>query len=420
MTWFYYSYETFSHTMLPILTIGALWIVRDKISLERAAISIFLVWFSLGVYPSILSTSFLVIGTQIICDLTENKKVRDIFFRCLRFAGAILPGCIFFKVTVGLLRALGKTTPDIYSLSMPTPIELARKTIPELIISVKQFFYPTPYIPVSLKLLLLGIIVLAIVLTAWKAFRESDTIMEKATRSAVVIAVWGGMFFATMLPDYLSTDNFAFVIRTGYFGMPFLTLIGLIFIFRIGNKPLTNAALCLTWLILWCSAISDLEIQKNWKIGFQNEVLQYSRVLAMMEQSPEVFSLKQPINYIQVGSLPSGRTQFCRPKIEDGIDSFELHSFEFNPDWSPRAGVILEYLGTHFKFNHRCSFRVDEKEIESFFDMKSPRFLGFLKGARAYPAPPEQCSFVDPESNSLVIVLNETVLKSLKEKNGIE
>ena len=140
----------------------------------------------------------------------------------------------------------------------------------------------------------------------------------------------------------------------------------------------------------------------------------------MMEQSPEVSSLKSPINYLQVGALPSGRIQFCRPEINDGKDSFEFHSFEFNPDWNPRAGVIFEYLGTHFKFNYRGSFRVNRKEIESFFDMKSPRFLEFLKGARAYPAPPEQCLFVDPESNSLVIVLNETVLKTLKEECGIE
>lgn len=430
VTWFYYSYETFSHTLLPVLAVGAIALVRNKFNLERFILSSGLIWFCLGVYPSVLAFLLLCIGGLFLFDLINRETLRTF---CLRYAAVffvVATSGIVFKGTILVLRASGKMSSTIYSLAMPSSPELVRKFLPELLLSFKQFFHDTPYIPASLKLVLLAIIFTAVILTAIQVVTTKndlppeqcsrDTPFKKAIRLFLLFMVWIGMFFATMIPDYLSQVEYPYVVRTAYFGVPFLTLIAATFIFRLGKKPLINIATILIVFILWCSSISDLDIQKNWKIGFQNEILAYSRVLAMMEQNPDVCALKSPVNYLQVGSLPSGRIPFCRPKINDGKSSFELHSFEFNPDWSPRAGIVYDYLGSKFKWNYRGSFRVDSQEISTFFDLKSPRWLAFLENACAYPAPPEQCLFVDPDSNSVVIVLNEEVLEQLKAETRFE
>ena len=420
MTWFYYSYETFSHTMLPGLAVGALWLVRDKMNIERYIISVGLIWFVLGIYPSVLSIFALLICGQLIIDILNNDKLM-ILYRNIRFFVILISGCILFKITLFILRITGKMSQSLYNLSMPSCFELIKKIIPEIMMGFKQFIHETPYIPVSLKLLIFLIIFISIILTFIYAFKISfESILQRCFCIIFLVVVWCGMFFACMIPDFLSKDDFAFVIRTAYFGVPFLALISLILIYQFGNKIIINICFMISIIILWCSVVSDFEIQKNWKIGFQNEVLAYSRVLSMIEQNPQVSNLKSPINYFQIGSLPSGRRAFCRPQITDGIDSLELHSFVFNPDWSPRAGGIFDYLGANFKWEYRGSFRVDLEEISKKLDLTSPVFLDFLKYAKAYPAPPEQCLFVDYKSNSLVVVLDKDVLNDLKKSCDVK
>ncbi len=430
VTWFYYSYETFSHTLLPVLAVGAIMLVRNKFNVERFAISSFLIWFCLGVYPSFLAFLFLCLGGLFIFDLINRETVRTFFLRYTAVFFVVVTSGIVFQGTIYILRASGKMSTTIKSLAMPSSSELVRKFLPELLLSFKQFFHNTPYIPASLKLVLLAVIFTAVILTAIQVVttkkRSSgeqsfqDTLLKKAFRLFLLLMVWLGMFFATMIPDYLSQVEYPYVIRLAYFGVPFLTQIAAAFIFYLGKRPVINAATILIVVVLWCSSISDLDIQKNWKIGFQNEILAYSHILAMMEQNPEVYALKSPINYLQVGALPSRRIPFCRTKINDGIASSEFHSFEFNPDWSPRAGIVYKYLGSEIQWNFRGSFRVDSEGISEFFDMNSPRWLAFLRKAHAYPAPPEQCLFVDPDSNSVVVVLNEEVLEQLKIDSGID
>ncbi|MBP5671903.1 MAG: glucosyltransferase domain-containing protein [Victivallales bacterium] len=419
VTWFYYSYETFSHTLLPGIAVGALWLVRDKMNLERLVISVGLIWFTLGIYPSILSIFVLIICAQLIIDIL-NKDLKEIFHRNVRFFIVLLGGGVLFKITLLVLKVTGKLSPSLYNLSVPTAPELVKKLIPELILGIKQFFHNTPYISIPLKMLIFLTVVVAIFLTLVHIDRTKFVSkLQNFGRFIFLLFLWCGMFFACMIPDYLSQDDFAFVVRTAYFGLPFLALICFTLICRLGNKQIINFSIIVIIIILWCSAVSDFEIQKNWKIGFENEILAYSRVLSMIEQNPDVSKLEPAINYLQVGSLPSKRKAFCRPPVTDGIASLELHSFEFNPDWSPRAGVVFDYLGNSLKWKYRGSFRVDLETISQKIDLTSTGFMNFLKQAKAYPAPSEQCLYVDIKNNSLVVVLNEKALEELKVNLGI-
>ena len=414
--WFYYAYETVSHSFMPVLAILSIQILREKFTLERVMLSVLLILLALGIYASILSFFGVILLGLFIQDMINGMTFRAFLQRCLKLGFVLLSGGITFKLILFVLKITGKLSPDLYSLDMPTPAQLIRQIVPETILGIRQFFHHTPYIPVPLKLLMLAIIVIGMAATL--SVKTGSPVRETIARKILILFFWFGLFFVIMIPDFLTNVNYAFVVRTAYFGTPFLVAVSLMFVFRYANGVSANFAWFIAFLLLWCSIVSDLEIQKNWKIGFQNELLAYSRVLSMIEQDSRVAELKKPFNYFQVGALPSGRQPFCRPKITDGEDSLEFHSFEFNPDWSPRAGIIFNYLDSGFQTAKSGSFRVDMEMIESCLNLHSPEFQAFIKQAHPYPAPSSQCLFVDTSSNSIVVVLNQTVLDEFRTQYG--
>ncbi len=388
-------------------------IFADKIPNERGKnkvlyfiCSFLFLSFSLLAYSPSLTTLAVVFLGKLIIEFIDSGRFKEFckkaFFSHIWVLYVALASAFVYVITLKILYYNGIYDPNAYNTKFVEIADLPQKILDTLSISFALLTTTFPFITEKYKLVLMGIILVAIVSVARLMFKKPLLNLYK-----FVIFMGMGILtlFLTQLAGLLASSDSAFGIRLQFFGITYFYALCVALIMKYGNIVIKNIGNLLIVIAIFISSVNDIQAQKIWKLAFDNEMRLYYSVINRITYN-ENYSSKKDYTYLQVGVFQGFSQQYYPDKYDQA--SGEMLNFRYQLKGKPM--FVFNFL--YPEFFHYEYIKIGQL-IEKY-DKKMDRELSdfILNKAEAWP----QRNSVYVSDNYILVVANQRELNRLKAK----
>lgn len=340
LAYYYYTWLT------PLFMIGSLFATVSLYScreLRPFHIIWGAFWFMLMMasYQPSLSVYATVAAAALVCDLTRSPTV--LLGDIARVAGAriaaALLGAVAYLVSLSVLGIdrSHATTPLEFADMPGRFVDVVKASFNQLTVTQPEFF-------TSLKLFLLGVLILAVLVSLIQARRSLPAFVLTAV-------VWVGALVATKTMFLISADanfyQYRYNVATGFF----YAFAGAMLLQATTIKPVRSLSFLIVAFVLLRFVQADLTRQEILLRGQEHDLAISNRVLSRIEAMPEI-DFSQTYDFVRIGNYSDYRMRTLKTRqrtYEIGGDG-HMDVGEVTGPWTDEAVFVL--LGTKLKLKN--------------------------------------------------------------------
>lgn len=374
--WLYFPINILGNFMAVPLVVGGLILAEMDGKLSKTE-SVFFFLLALGVYPSVAEMMIVCFGIR--CIINPPHLYEKTFLSAL----TIVSSLVIFKIILSALTAAGIIYTGHYNMQMAGGTELLQR-LPEMAkMAVKQLWITVPFIPLSLKICGIGIILSAIAVS-----------LKKTSSLLMAALIWLAALGATVLSAYLAKNSaeVAYMPRIDFYGLNFLYA-GAAAVLLQTSGFFRNFGILAICIYLFLSVNEDFSAQKAWQMGKAAEEMLVERISQRIENRAQ--GISSPLIPVIAGELP------LRPRYYNG-------NYRVKSPYVLNAPFIVRHIPSGM-FN----FYAVSPVFASWSGIRqiSPDMHMFFNNA-AHPWPAEGALFVDDEY--AIILLTSDGMKAIK------
>ncbi len=214
---------------------------------------------------------------------------------------------------------------DLYNNQPSSPLQIIKKLLPTIKISLMSFLQPLPFFNLHLKLTISFILILFICheLTLKKniALKINCFILILA----LLLAIKTSALLSQQSPDnyFEKYDPIAFMLRTDFFAIPCLVMFCFSVLRESKSKLISNISFLLLLLLLWQSILTNYNFSKVHLFGFVAENKLQQRINTRIQEQSS-YSPKHIYTLIQAGELPH-RPKYYQPTLLEKYGYYTLN-----------------------------------------------------------------------------------------------
>ena len=364
--------------------------IKDvKLSIANSIFCILLFNYSLSFFGGYINTIFVLLFGKMFVESFTGKRIQDIIVSKKFSLINIFIGGLSYKIAVSYLVSIGKTDGNMYNVRQ-LPISLLPARIIDCIrVSIKQLYdYSYPFIPNSITVLFLVIILIAVFYMLFKKKYAALCLLFVclcATKTSSLIAEWSHFYEPRI--DCYSLSLFKLIVFSSLFFMPNI-------IQSIGG--------IIASAIIWISVINDAYALSVWKQGLEVEKMLWNRIFYTLEQNDN-FLIDNKYRIIQIGEIPNGRKHLYKTKRNERL-SLGLLDWSYNHPLYPLH--IAEYF---YPYTFIDKSKPYMNNLSDLVDLNDKKILSDMK-----PWPNK--SYLKIYKNAIIIVFDGDELNRLKKE----
>lgn len=386
LPWLWYAHWTVN-IFFGRLFIVAGFILSDKYSkgtLKQKVwgnlLSILLLNFSLGIYPSFIGTLPIVFIGRVLVDMLDWNTIRQGIREHVKsytfIIFNILMASVIYKVALEWMKYKGAIREGFYNMQTTPIAEIPLKILTCIKAAWTQFTdFSIPFYPdILTKLFLILAIIFVLQITV---FSKKSFIMKVS----ILVMFAASLFLTKVVAILSSVDSVIFLTRVDFCGYVLFNALIIALCLNIGGI-LQNIKILIGCLIIYLFTVNDLHQLRTWKMGFESEKMMWNRVVERINKH-QLFNYNSKYTYIQIGDWKPERVQFVNKneKMMRTNDA-DLLNYSFTPRWAPFTTIAF-----YSHYNIKKYFRVSDFTNPEYMSvLKHLNNAGLLENAKAWPA----------------------------------
>lgn len=375
---------------LPDLFFGGAFIIIALSILERVylktlplafiILAVFLITFALGIYPSLISSVAIIFIGRILVELLQWDGTKAEFLAqlkkfCFIFIFIFISAILFF-ITTKLLKHLGYSM-DYYTISSISLAQIPAK----LLLVIKQTFgklfahYPVPFFPKAFSYMFLVVLILALI----------TIIVQNRCKLAkiglLLLFLWFGLFFSHTAAFLAEFKDSMYLPRVDFCGFAYFHALLIVIIFISKPQLTKNITLILCILILQISVVQDIQAQKIWKMGLENEKMLWNRLLTKLEMQ-EQFNPTQKYTVVEVGLFPATRPKYYNKPVNKFVNPYAALTASYEAEWVVFGPQLFYYYANFMKKGFNTMDTMHKPELQEILKNNKDVILN----AKIWPA----------------------------------
>lgn len=372
--------------------------------------AIFLLNFSVSIYPSTINAVAIIFLGRIFIDLLSwngsKMQIKSVFLNHIPTAINIFIAMILYKIILILMELSGILV-RIYAIEQIRLEDLPQRVTECIYAAFLQLgSYSFPFMPNSICLIFTSLLIILVINLICN---KKDNLSSKQHAQIVAVQLLMLIFalFSTKLATLICQEPQLLETRIDFFGLHIfrILIVCALFITAQNKRDILNFTVLCAIAIISISAVNDLKQQKLLHLSYNAEKMFLNRVYERIE-SDKNFDANKKYFLIQIGEIKAFGQNFYRDNYLKQYDALPFITHSIDPSWIPFS-MLEVTVGNYFiKERYNFKFALDSDEFKKL--LLSADKKGLLKIAK--PWPDKNSIIID---NDLIIFVTEE--KSLEE-----
>jgi hypothetical protein len=291
-------------------------------------------WYVMGMYMVVVSTIAVIFIGKLIVEFTsqeyQNKSIIQIMMGHIwTIVSIVIAVCLHFisiiyLKKVGIFQNVSYMNATLALRDIPNRILQVAKTAFSYLVDYKVAFFPKSFTVLFTILLIISVFVSSI-----DIFRPKISLKARFINVLLLFCLFYAALVFSFTSNFISASNLLFSPRIDFLGIAYFHILIVVILFRQNVNFVKNISLFICIVLIHICAVQDFYAMKVWKLSFDAEKMEYNRIIARIETTPDYQDDKD----YQVIIL--GATRAYYSNFYDGeYDRHEDLLRGFMPNWS--------------------------------------------------------------------------------------
>jgi hypothetical protein len=254
--------------------------------------SSFCFWYVMGIYTVVVSTIAVIFIGKLIVEFTsqeyQDKNIIQITMKHIWTIVSIVIAVCFHFISIIYIKKIGLLQDNTYMTAT-----LALQDIPIRILQVaKTAFsylldYKVAFFPKSFTVLFTILLIVSLFISGIKIFLSKKPLKIRFINVLLLICLFYITLVFSFTSNFITTVNFSFSPRIDFLGIAYFHILIVVVLFQQNVNFVKNITLFICIVLIHICAVQDFYAMKVWKLSFDAEKMEYNRIIARIETTPD-------------------------------------------------------------------------------------------------------------------------------------